>query len=59
MSGRTPEPDVDPADDEDPNERRCFASPPCFMHELDPAYLGLDVETPAAAKTKRKNRPDK
>ena len=27
--------------DEDPNSRGGFASPPCFMHELDPSYLGL------------------
>lgn len=30
------------ADDEDEEETGgTFASPPCFMHELDPAYLGL------------------
>ena len=27
--------------DEDPNSRATYASPPCFMHELDPSYLGL------------------
>jgi hypothetical protein len=27
--------------DEDPNSRAGYASPPCFMHELDPSYLGL------------------
>ena len=27
--------------DEDPNGSGLYASPPCFMHELDPAYLGL------------------
>ena len=27
--------------DEDPNSTGSFASPPCFMHELDPSYLGL------------------
>jgi hypothetical protein len=27
--------------DEDPNGRATYASPPCFMHELDPSYLGL------------------
>jgi hypothetical protein len=26
--------------DEDPNSRATYASPPCFMHELDPSYLG-------------------
>jgi hypothetical protein len=27
--------------DEDPNSRAIYASPPCFMHELDLSYLGL------------------
>jgi hypothetical protein len=27
--------------DEDPNSRATYASPPCFMHELDASYLGL------------------
>ena len=27
--------------DEDPNSPATYASPPCFMHELDPSYLGL------------------
>jgi 5-formyltetrahydrofolate cyclo-ligase len=27
--------------DEDPNSRATYASPPCFMHELEPTYLGL------------------
>lgn len=27
--------------DEDPNSRAAYASPPCFMHELDPSYMGL------------------
>jgi 5-formyltetrahydrofolate cyclo-ligase len=31
-----------PAWDEDPDSTGSFASPPCFMHELDPAYLGLE-----------------
>lgn len=26
--------------DEDANSRSSYASPPCFMHELDPSYLG-------------------
>jgi 5-formyltetrahydrofolate cyclo-ligase len=34
--------------DEDPNSRASYASPPCFMHELDPAYLGLERNRPAA-----------
>ena len=33
--------------DEDPNSTGSFASPPCFMHELGPAYLGLDPDQPA------------
>jgi 5-formyltetrahydrofolate cyclo-ligase len=39
---------VSPPDwDEDPNSTGSFASPPCFMHELDPAYLGLEPDRPA------------
>jgi hypothetical protein len=30
--------------DEDPNSRATYASPPCFMHELDPSYLGLQQQ---------------
>ena len=26
--------------DEDPNSRATYASSPCFMHELDPSFLG-------------------
>ena len=33
--------------DEDPNSTGSFASPPCFMHELDPSWLGLDPDRPA------------
>lgn len=33
-----------PGWDQDPNGPATFASPPCFMHELDPAYLGLVPE---------------
>jgi len=33
--------------DEDPNSTGSFASPPCFMHELDPAWLGLEPDRPA------------
>jgi 5-formyltetrahydrofolate cyclo-ligase len=32
--------------DEDPNSRASFASPPCFMHELDQSYLGLEPSKP-------------
>lgn len=34
--------------DEDPNSRATYASPPCFMHELDPSYLGLHQQQRAA-----------
>ncbi|MDF1586141.1 5-formyltetrahydrofolate cyclo-ligase [Marinimicrococcus flavescens] len=33
-----------PAAAADEEEPRGFASPPCFMHELDPAWLGLGEE---------------
>jgi 5-formyltetrahydrofolate cyclo-ligase len=36
-----PQPDPFALIDEDPNSRATYASPPCFMHELDPSYLGL------------------
>ena len=32
---------LSPAWDEDPNSSGLYASPPCFMHELDSGYLGL------------------
>ena len=36
--GSTPVADID----EDPNvEIRPFSSPPCYAHEIDPAYFGL------------------
>ena len=35
--------------DEDPNSRAGYASPPCFMHELDPSYLGLQPAREAPA----------
>jgi 5-formyltetrahydrofolate cyclo-ligase len=36
---------VSPPDwDEDPNSTGSFASAPCFMHELDPAWLGLEPD---------------
>ncbi len=30
--------------DEAPNSRAMYASPPCFMHELEPSYLGLEPD---------------
>jgi 5-formyltetrahydrofolate cyclo-ligase len=36
---------ISPPDwDEDPNSIGSYASPPCFMHELDPSWLGLGPE---------------
>lgn len=37
--------------DEDDLDTGCYASPPCFMHELDPAFLGLGKETGAQETT--------
>ena len=37
-------PDAFATVDEDPNSRATYASPPCFMHELDPSYLGLEPD---------------
>lgn len=31
-------------DDDARNEAGSYASPPCLMHEIDPAYMGLDVQ---------------
>jgi hypothetical protein len=45
MAGPKDDAAVDAAADEDPNSATGFASPPCFMHELDPSYLGF--ATPA------------
>lgn len=54
--------------DEDPNSRAAYASPPCFMHELDPSYLGLppgggdaepaDAREGASAKRRHNKTPD-
>lgn len=45
-AGRTSPPDWD----EDPNNTGTYASPPCFMHELDPSYLGVQHDhNPAPA----------
>lgn len=34
-------PDRLPEDEEDPNAEGSYASPPCFLHELDPSWLGF------------------
>jgi 5-formyltetrahydrofolate cyclo-ligase len=47
--GGTPGGAALPAWDEDPNSTGSFASPPCFMHELDPSWLGLDPNPPGEA----------
>lgn len=49
MSGSNPAPGSAVADpDEDPNAEIHCASPPCYLHELDPAWLGLPAAPPAA-----------
>jgi 5-formyltetrahydrofolate cyclo-ligase len=45
-AGETPGGAALPEWDEDPNSTGSFASPPCFMHELDPSWLGLDPNRP-------------
>jgi len=42
--GALPQGDPFASIDEDPNSRATYASPPCFMHELDPSYLGLTAD---------------
>ena len=37
------------APDGDPNSAPSYASPPCFMHELDPSYLGYLSRTEVLA----------
>jgi hypothetical protein len=54
--------------DEDPNTRAVYASPPCFMHELDSSWAGLpsgggaagpaDAREGVSAKGRHKNTPD-
>jgi hypothetical protein len=45
--------DDDGDDDGDDEAGGTYASPPCFMHELDPSYLGLPpkVKKPAPERT--------
>ena len=38
---------LSPAWDEDPNSSGLYASPPCFMHELDSGYLRLQPSSSA------------
>ena len=44
--------------DEDPNSRATYASPPCFMHELDPSYLGLMPNRDDRSADERPTDPD-
>ena len=44
--------------DEDPNSRAIYASPPCFMHELDPSYLGLTPNREDRSADERPTDPD-
>jgi 5-formyltetrahydrofolate cyclo-ligase len=62
-----PRPDRDAAErrpapfadvDEDPNSRATYASPPCFMHELDPSYLGLTPNRKDRSADERPTDPD-
>jgi 5,10-methenyltetrahydrofolate synthetase len=39
--------------DSDPPESDQYSSPPCYMHELDPAYFGLRSETHPGADVAR------
>ena len=34
------------------------SSPPCSLHEIDPAYAGLDPKTKAKAKPKARKRDE-
>lgn len=45
-------PEEGPAEDE---IGEC-SSPPCFLHEIDPAYAGLDIPAPAPAYAKTPKR---
>lgn len=36
---------------EDDDYTGTFASPPCFMHEVDPAYMGISDTTDARQRT--------
>jgi 5,10-methenyltetrahydrofolate synthetase len=41
---------------DDDSEPGSYASPPCFMHELDPAYLGLPMTPEAVAQWRKVER---
>lgn len=40
---------VPSGDDDDDEAVGTYASPPCFMHELDPSYLGFPPKVKKAA----------
>jgi len=50
----------DREEDEDPEPNE-YASPPCYMHEVDPAYFGLapsSVATPRSSRDGEKTARD-
>jgi 5-formyltetrahydrofolate cyclo-ligase len=56
--GALPQGDPFASIDEDPNSRGTYASPPCFMHELDPSYLGLTLNREDRSADGRPTDPD-
>lgn len=58
LPGALPRGDPFASIDEDPNSRATYASPPCFMHELDPSYLGLLPNRNDRSAEKRPADPD-
>ena len=41
---------------DDDTETSAYASPPCFMHEVDPAYFGLPTSSQAPPSPKSRAR---
>lgn len=33
-----------------------FASPPCYAHEMDPSYMGLDIKNEQECKRPKQNK---
>jgi 5-formyltetrahydrofolate cyclo-ligase len=56
--GALPQSDPFASIDEDPNSRGTYASPPCFMHELDPSYLDLTLNREDRSADGRPTDPD-
>jgi hypothetical protein len=42
--------------DDDDTETNAYASPPCYMHEVDPAYFGLPASSQAPPSPKSQAR---